>query len=709
MLHNHTISIGRSIASAIMFAAILAFSSPAFTEAASASQEAAQEKSQAKPEENKAAEEYDLFARADSQYAVPDAPIGFIDGRQKMSLNGEWRLIIDPVGIGAPGTAFGGFPLNRKVQTPYDLIEYNFETSRAVQVPGDYQTQYNELTFYNNATWYYRTFSISELSEGSRFHLNFDGANFEKRVFLNGKAIGMHEGGYVPFSFDVTEALRPGENTLMVWVVSRLDDDTVPTHRIDWWPYGGLTRDVELVETPTAFIRNAQVQLAPGSTREAVVKLQYEGGPAPESARLRIPELGVDQELALDAQGQGRIALPRSLRLWSPDHPRLYNVTLNAGGDSVTDNIGFRTISTMGRQIYLNGEPIKLKGISTHEEPIGESGVAYSEAHMRRLLQEAKALNANFVRAAHYPYNRHLAKVADEVGLLLWEEVPIYWNIDFSDAEVIAVAQDQLARLVRRDWNRASVVIWSVANETPNNEARLAFLKERIDEVRTLDDTRLVSAALLGGSAEQFTLVAQRMAHMALAAPDTLSAKDRAIFEAILKDVDRSSFDDPLPIIIKDPLSKFVDIIAYNQYFGWYYSSAISRRIGVGEDVLRPLMLRLIPNLRIQSSEEKPIHISEMGAGAKLGFSGNGEGIWSETYQDAVYKAQVQMIAANPQIRGLTPWILKDFRTMVRTLPGIQDNYNRKGLIDETGARKKAFNTLRDFYGSGWDAAKVNP
>ena len=164
----------------------------------------------------------------------------------------------------------------------------------------------------------------------------------------------------------------------------------------------------------------------------------------------------------------------------------------------VVDRVGFRTIETRGQSVLLNGEPIRFRGISTHEEPIGRDGAAHSHADMERLFGEAKALGANFVRAAHYPYSRHAARVADEMGLLLWAEVPIYWNIAWQNPDTLAVARDQLERLVTRDWSRASVVIWSVANETPYSPARMRFLEQLIDGLRSADDSRLISAALLG-------------------------------------------------------------------------------------------------------------------------------------------------------------------------------------------------------------------
>ena len=172
--------------------------------------------------------------------------------------------------------------------------------------------------------------------------------------------------------------------------------------------------------------------------------------------------------------------------------------------ESINDEIGFRSIKTQGQKIYLNNTEVRFKGIAMHSEPIGIDGPAFSQEHFKELLLTAKELNINFVRAAHYPYTRHLAKIADQFGLMLWEEAPVYWNIDWDNPETLAIAKNQITRLVQRDQNRASVVVWSVANETPLSESRMKFLHALLSEIELTDSSRLTTAALLSGSEEQF-------------------------------------------------------------------------------------------------------------------------------------------------------------------------------------------------------------
>lgn len=636
------------------------------------------------------------------ELVVPEpasAVMGWIDSRELQSLNGSWKLLVDPMQVGTPGGFFGGWATTRTPVDAFQLLEYSYPDAADIRVPGDFNTQRQELFFYRDTVWYQRNFNV-EAEANTRYHLWFGGANFDATVFLNGTPVARHKGGYVPFSVDVTAHLQPEGNDLVIRINNRLGDDTVPTGRTDWWPYGGLTRDVMLVATPEQYIVNAKVVL--NNDRNAITaEVVTEGFAAGDEVTVVIPQLDISQTARITDNGDAQLSIPAQPELWHPDAPKLYRVELAAGDDRVSDQIGFRTIETSGTTIMLNGEPIKFKGISTHEEPIGRDGVAYSEADMRVLFSEAKNLGVNFVRAAHYPYSRHAARVADEMGILLWEEVPIYWNIAWENADTLAIARDQISRLIERDWNRASVVIWSVANETPYSESRMKFLGRLIDDVRELDDSRLVSAALLGDTRRELKHVAAHLAAHGQGS-DIASDQEKAIFQGVLAAAGDAAPEpgSSFTLVIDDPLGELVDIVSYNEYFGWYYARALAPQMGVSEQTIRKLMLQFIPQVTMSTAFGKPMFISEFGAGAKAGK--RGEGVWTEDYQAAVYRAQIAMLSQSPQVQGMTPWILKDFRAMLRTLPGIQDYRNRKGLIDQNGRRKQAFYVLRDFYNGPW-------
>jgi len=360
--------------------------------------------------------------------------------REGLSLNGEdWHFIIDPYKNGFFDYRYtpfdetdpirGGYSLDAKAQNKSDLIEYNYDSSPTLRVPGDWNSQSPELLYYEGAVWYRKKFDAPSTSHsGKRQFIYFGAANYEAHVYLNGKKLGSHIGGFTPFHFEVTGQLKESGNSLVVMVDNTRHLEAVPTVNTDWWNYGGLTRDVKVIDVPETFIERFSVLTQPG-TNSASIKVSLNG---PDSAQqtIRLNLEGSDQELILksDDQGQAEALLDiTQLAKWSPEYPRLYTLTVKSPQDCLSDRIGFRTIETSGPDILLNGESIFLRGISIHEESPLRKGRAWSESDARYLLNAAKEMGCNFVRLAHYPHNEHMARIADEMGILVWEEIPV-WN-----------------------------------------------------------------------------------------------------------------------------------------------------------------------------------------------------------------------------------------------------------------------------------------
>jgi len=642
-----------------------------------------------------------FFEREAPVYPTPDNLIGWIDSRQILTLNGEWSYIVDPMNNGLPESSFfGGFPKNKTQKTGMELIEYNFETAAKIQIPGAWNAADEKLFFYRGPVWLYKKFKYSPNKE-SLTHLYIEGSNFTTKVFINGSIVGKFEGGYVPFNFEISDYLIDGDNILLVQTDNTLNKSSVPTQKTDWWPWGGIVGDVYIVETPKQFIKNAYLQLNPENFSQAYFNLEMNDKFPGKEITLEIPELQYANKFITNSSGTITENIKITPQLWSPSNPKLYEVIISSKNESINDEIGFRSIKTQGQKIYLNNSEIRFKGIAMHSEPIGIDGPAFLQEHFKELLSTAKELNINFVRAAHYPYTRHLAKVADRLGLMLWEEVPVYWNIDWDNSETLNIATNQITRLVQRDKNRASVVVWSVANETPLSSSRMKFLNALLSEIEAIDSTRLTTAALLSGSEEQFKALVLVLALKGFNS-QWVNPQEKAIFQFIL-DQANIPIDSELnfSISIDDPLGESVDLISYNEYFGWYYVTFFTDQMMISEGTLRKLMFEIMPSIKISSVFNKPIHISEFGAGAKYGNHSNK--IWSEEYQAKLYEHQLEMLSNNPQIKGISPWVFKDFRAMLRPLPGIQDFYNRKGLIDEHGNKKEAFVVLADFYENKWE------
>jgi beta-glucuronidase len=571
-----------------------------------------------------------------------------VHGRQHLSLNGRWNYIIDPYETGfydyrrepfdMSPSGKGGFYEDLKPRNKSEWVEYDFDLSPTLKVPGDWNSQAERLSFYEGTVWMRQVFQ-AEPKAGSNYILYFGAVNYEAHVYLNGKKLGVHKGGFTPFQFDVTGKLNKGRNFVVVKADNTRRQDEIPTVNTDWWNYGGITRDVLLAELPATYIADYKLQLAKGDLKRIEGYVQLAGAQPQQSVSVTIPEAKISTTVRTDASGRAAISIPVStLRYWSPDDPKLYGVRIAAGPDSVDDKLGFRTIETRGKDILLNGKSIFLRGISLHDENPLIAGRLRGEGDMRMMLQWAKELNANYVRLAHYPHSERMVRLADEMGLLVWAEVPVYWTISWTNPDTYRNASAQLTDLVVRDKNRASVIVWSIGNETPVSEPRNAFMGRLADTVRKLDDTRLVAAAL---------------------------------------EVHREGKE----VVVEDPLADKLDLASFNEYAGWYWSNT--------KDML---------NYRFNIKYDKPVVVTEFGADALAGYHADDETRWSEEYQDLLYKNQITMLTAIPGLRGMTPWILTDFRSPRRPHPYFQDFWNRKGLISETGQKKQAFHTLKRFY-----------
>lgn len=584
--------------------------------------------------------------RAETPPAEPPVAIENIRARSGTDLSGQWHYIVDRSRLGIRKRGMQrNFPQDRPA-TNHPLLEYDWDTSPLMTVPGDWNSQVTELAMYEGMVWFRRKIEAAP-QPGKRYVLHFEAANYDTRVYLNGELLGRHRGGFTPFDFEVTGKLKPGSNSLVVSVDAAHGLDTIPAEDFDWQNYGGITRPVRLMELPETFIRDYRIGLDSAGSIAFAAELD---GPASAGAEVRfsLPELGRSWTATADAQGRvsGTLPLPRTARLWSPERPQLYSLALAAGADIVSDRIGFRTIERRGNKLFLNGKPLTLLGISIHEEAIGDKPTrVLDEAAARALLTEAKALGSNFVRLAHYPHTETMVRLADEMGLLVWTEIPVYWDIAFDSEATYAEASAMLRAMIARDMNRPSVVIWSVANETPINDSRNRFLQRLIAEARTADPSRLISAAM-----------------------DKMP--------------EAGGLDDGNLILVNDPLAEYLDVLAINRYDGWY----------------GPLTPPEVAGVRWETRFDKPIILSEFGADALHGYRADATVRWSEDYQAEIYRQYVAMTARIPNYAGMSPWILKDFRSPRRFHGRFQDYWNRKGLIDPEGKRKLAWEVLREYY-----------
>ncbi len=598
---------------------------------------------QAKPAVNK-----------DYSAIVPATILVNADLREGLSLSGAWHYSVDPYKDGMAD--FLGKKIdprhNRGADVnvaeaekadPNALFEYDLGNAPLGQVPSAWIAYDPTLRYYNGLVWYQKSFDAPQ-STGKRVFLHFDAADYHTLVFLNGHRLGEHDGGYTPFGFEVTNLLRAKDNNLVVAVDSSRTPDTIPPTVTDWETYGGITREVKLVVTPQTYIDDEFIRLTKDGQIKADITLD---GPQKVGQTVEVTVAGAALKLVGTTDADGRVSLsvpaPKSLKLWSPDSPTLYTVMVKAGDDSLTDRIGFRTIEVRGTQIVLNGKPVFLRGICMHGEEFGPNpSLRITAQAARALFSEIKnGLHGNFVRLAHYPHSEVTTRMADEMGLLLWSEIPVYWSVHFDNPATLKTAQVMIAENILRDRNRASIIIWSVGNETPVSDARNAFLTTLVHEARDLDGSRLMSAAL-----------------------------------------NTATNSGPNEISIKDPLGAELDVIGINTYNGWYGKGTL-------DDVRKTVW---------HSDFDKPMIFTEFGAEAMTGYHDpDAQHRFSEDYQASYYKATLAMADKIPFLAGTSPWILKDFRSP-RRQNVYQQGWNRKGVLDENGNRKMAFPVLADYY-----------
>ena len=359
---------------------------------------------------------------------------------------------------------------------------------------------------------------------------------------------------------------------------------------------------------------------------------------------VEIPELNKRFEGVTDNDGKVKGSLRvKNLKLWAPDAPVLFDVKISGATDSVNEEIGFRHIETNGTHILVNGKPQFMRCISFHEEIPQRMGRAFSKADASMLLSEARDLGVNMLRLAHYPQNEYTVRMAEKMGILLWQEIPVWQGIDFTDTVTRNKAQTMLREMIGRDKNRCAVGFWGIANETKPSAERNEFLKSLLDTGKQIDTTRLYVAA----------------------------------FDLVEFDKARGVFT------MDDTFTDNLDVVGVNKYMGWYHPWPLSPAESVWD---------VVP--------EKPLIISEFGGEALYGQSGSRDIVssWSEDYQARLYEDNLRMMENIPNLAGISPWILFDFRSPFRFHPTNQEGWNRKGLVSDRGERKKAWYVMHEYY-----------
>jgi beta-glucuronidase len=564
--------------------------------------------------------------------AKPNSLLTNVGGRQNtISLDGKWQIIVDPF-------ERGSFDYHRNpLKSGFGSRYGNFSDLNTIYVPGDWNTQRNDLLYYEGVVWYHKQFEYKKKEE-SRFFIHFGAVNYQTEVYLNGQKLGDHIGGYTPFNYEVSSILKDGVNNLVLKVNNKRQAEAVPSLMFDWWNFGGITRPVTLIETPATFIRDYSIYLDKENNRNIKGWIKLDGKDLRSPVKFEIPELQIEKNIPVDQNGIGFFEIATAPEYWTPENPKMYMVNFIRKDERISEKIGFRTIETEGKKILLNGKPIFLKGVNLHAQLHGRS--AYSKEDASCMLGWAKELGCNFVRLAHYPHSEETIRMAEEMGILVWSEIPVYWTIQWDNQETYMNAEAQLDAMIARDKNRANVIIWSLANETPEGKGRLEFLSRLANKAREVDDQqRLISAAF------------------------------------IPKEVETDRWT------VTDEFAAVVDLISFNQYIGWFN--------GNPEKCDRTEWFFKL---------NKPVIMSEFGSSSPYGNHGEKTERYTEEFQEFYYERTIEMIKRIPDLSGTCPWNLTEHRSPRLVLPNIEDGFSRAGLISGKGQKKKAYYVMKRFY-----------
>jgi len=595
----------------------------------------------------------------------------WLERKRQLSLNGTWKFNPDPYrrcrqqswwkGEGSPDSFF---PC------------WDMEGLWDIQVPGVWKMQFKELQWYDGDVNYVRDFDIDEklmpTPGRDETYLCFDGVVYSCDVYLNGSWVGTHDRGYSPFKFRVTDHVLLGSNRLFVLVDNHLRADRVPGVRFDWNNDGGLINGVRLITVPECHVQNFKLQTKVFVDEVEVNIRVWVGSSSNASGTVEIsaPELDRTERASVDSSGCTNVCwkFPREdVILWCPESPKLYRMVISTQDESVEDEIGLREISTRGREILLNGSPVHLYGVSVHSEFL-LSGRTVTREGIEMLVAKVKELGCNFIRCAHYPYAEIFGRAMDRAGVMWWEEVPVYWLSWIHKDPQLSIALGMLEDTIPRDWNRASLIIWSVSNECAgagdgsSTESNYGYWDRAVALVRSSDATRLVSSADHG---HRKTSKRERQ-------PDDGDEFDES-------EISQETWTPGHPQSFYD----LFDVLAGNLYVS-----------GLGDGTVA--YTKFVQMLRHLN---KPLMISEFGSMSVSGADLNrpSDVLGTEARHELIFREAYRAFHGLPEIVGWTPWCLMDIR-----VPMHWRWYNkglgvfRYGLLDESWNEKRVFRVVKE-------------
>jgi beta-glucuronidase len=514
-----------------------------------------------------------------------------------------------------------------------------FPSSQRVAVPGCWNTEFG-LFDYHGVAWYRKTFHSDV--EGSA-KLTFGAVADLARVWLNGQYLGEHEGGFTSFGFVVE--LKAGANELVVRVDNRHSETTLPKEGVDWFPYGGITRSVICEQIKKTFIDHVHLRGQTDGRVEAHVFIRnLETSPVTLPLSLRIRSQSAEKMVTIPAETRQVAILELQIpdpALWSIEDPHLYLASFQLGGDVYQERFGLREIRVKGKNILLNGQNIWIRGVNRHEDH-PDWGFALPAKLMQRDIAIIQDLGCNAIRGSHYPNHPTFLDMCDEAGLLFFAELPgwQYSADQIANPPTKDKLQTMLREMIDQQFNHPSIVVWSMHNECQTEIDRepgvdlSAAMAELVGLAREIDETRLITYA----------------SHR----------------------------------YWRDKHLDLVDVICLNEYIGWYVPEI------EGADFAEYL------RRMAEDYPDKPILITEFGAGAIAGYHSMNALKWSEEYQVKHVCDSIETMRENEHVAGCYIWQYCDIVSHPSRAIFRPRSLNNKGLVNEYRQPKSSYYAVRD-------------
>ncbi len=570
------------------------------------------------------------------------------DCRNVLNLSGIWKFKKDSLHVGEKEQWFNG------------LKDY-----RSIAVPGSWNEQFADSRDYLDYCWYETESYIPSNWKGQDIFIRVGSAVYMANVWINGVPVGQHEGGHLPFAFNINSVIKwNATNRITIRIENLMKTNRVPTGNVvggqfsnfpasnyDFFPYAGLQRPVWLYSVPgKASIKDITVRTTfEGTTGFVNVKVEQKGSIQKGKVRIKGENTNIEYPIVFKkGVATAAIKIP-NVRLWSVEDPYLYNVEVSLGDNSIIDRykleIGVRTVSVNSKSVLLNGKPIYLKGFGKHEDfPIFGRGTAYPV--IVKDFSLLKWVGANSFRTAHYPYDEEYYNMADREGILIIDEIPavgLYFDGDSTEIEQRqALCRTYIDETYARDKNHPSVIIWSVANEpsacakigtgaedkTPTDKG-YKYIGELINQFKKLDDTRLaIYVAVMAGPRDWLELS---------------------------------------------------DITCINRYWGWYTNTG---------DFSGAIKILANEIDRYHKTFKKPVMVTEFGADTYPGMHSEQSDIYTEDFQRDFIKAYLDVAEARDFVTGMHIWNFADFKTSQNLIRF--GGYNMKGVFTRDRKPKAA-------------------